>query len=137
MPCNLTARADARIDNKVLAKMLNAQNVEQIIRQFAQAANLVVDDVSAGTTYAYAYLKNGMQIEVNWRNGAIGIDVGATTRNTDPEQVSKIAAGLKAYFAQVTGLMLQSQVVNALKQNFTVEQTQRAANGSLVVTIGS
>lgn len=143
MPCNLTARADATISNAMLAKMLDPQKVETIIREFVKAANLGA--VDHATDYSrlnemQVILRNGLGISVRgWSSGQIECFVGeyhGGSRGSAPTaRTQQLVAALKAYFAQVTGLMIQAQVVSALKSKFTVETTQRASNGSLVVSV--
>lgn len=133
MPCNLTARADARVSNAALAKLMTAPVIEHALRAWVRSKNLPGDV----RYHYYDHLKEG-QLWV----GTLGISVvqkpdGFTVHAGQRDGVNNAAlvAEVTAFLKTVTGALLQQQLLATLKHKFAVADVQRAQNGALVVTM--
>ncbi len=133
MPCNLAARADARISNKALAKLLTPQVIEQAVRAFARSRGLSGEI----TVYPQAPFRIciGGDIQVTVYVNQTGFTVQVTGYNRRKEENQTLADQITQFFVTVTGALMQQQVVNALRSKFAVEEIQKAANGAVVVTM--
>ncbi len=127
MPCNMIARADARVSNQVLAKLLTPPVVEKVlIPWLTEKLQAEVRAETRGDTlflYVSAYV-------VRVQNGQVTVTGGYSYT-----EMRDFAAAITAHLTKIAGLLCQQQIKNALAKKFALESVQTAPTGSLVINV--
>ncbi|MBI5035593.1 MAG: hypothetical protein HZB51_34305 [Chloroflexi bacterium] len=125
MPCNLTARADAKVSNAALAKLLTPQVVKTALTAFfAQRKERA--DLYDGRNSVTAYVGN---FTIQIANGEVSVN------GIEQARCTELANAVKAYLSQIAGLLFQQSVQETIKRKFAVESMVTAPSGAKVITV--
>lgn len=126
MPCNAVARADAKVSNRALAKLLTPQVVQQSLTPWLkQRVNAEPTVTLTGTGVVFYCAQFSIRVD----GANVTLTGGAYS------EAQKIAREITTYLTTVSGLLFQQQVKAVLAKRFAVDSTQTAPSGAVVINV--
>ncbi len=125
MPCNAVARADAKISNETLLRMLTPDVLKTLLANFARETfkKEITVHTNGGPPLFYA---GGYRVWVQ-PGGNVHVE------HSDRASADALSQQLKTYLERAAGVLVQAKAAAVLRERYEIERVQRGSEGAIVL----